>query len=248
MFASDNPSSHLADQFWAAMLLSLKSNVTQKKSTGVKKRKVGSGPTATHKKEEFKGLADAMRDILASHGEAADPRQRTDIVHVDGANTEQGLSLKDIQRALFRRFPTLFSHGFGVDSVRRMMVPPKRGTHAAKHYHSAVLARVGRKKNGKETARPNRHYHRSAQGLLFEFFTHFGQLSMSHDDMNIIQVGRPAVSRYHQCRKFFLQGRGFNFATHDFPSARYGIKCGGLMVLQPKGGSKSEGRERSNSA
>ena len=55
------------------------------------------------------------------------------------------------------------------------------------------------------------------------------------DDMNIIQVDRPAVSRYHQISKFFAEGEGPDYAVHDFPNAAYGIKLGGFMV---RGGHK----------
>ena len=55
----------------------------------------------------------------------------------------------------------------------------------------------------------------------------------SGDDMNIIQVGRPAVSRYHQNRKMFGNGKGINHEVHDFPNARYGLKLGGFMLLTP---------------
>ena len=44
--------------------------------------------------------------------------------------------------------------------------------------------------------------------------------------MNIIQVGRPAVSRYHQINKFYAEGEGPDYAVHDFPNAAYGIKLG----------------------
>ena len=57
--------------------------------------------------------------------------------------------------------------------------------------------------------------------------------------MNIIQVGRPAVSRYHQIRGFYAKGHGPNFAVHDFPSALYDIKMGGFMI---RGGFKSPGK------
>ena len=63
--------------------------------------------------------------------------------------------------------------------------------------------------------------------IIDEFFASYGQLIMSGDDMNIIQVGRPAVSRYHQVVGFYPVGEGPNFAVHDFPNAEYGIKLAG---------------------
>ena len=58
--------------------------------------------------------------------------------------------------------------------------------------------------------------------------------------MNIIQVGRPAVSRYHQIHKFDPVGEGPDFAVHDFPNAQYGIKFWGIYVQEWR---QSEGGE-----
>ncbi len=58
----------------------------------------------------------------------------------------------------------------------------------------------------------------------------YGQVNISGDDMNIIQVGRPAVSRYHQQNRFFIEGGGTNFEVHDFPTAELGLKLGGFMA------------------
>jgi hypothetical protein len=66
--------------------------------------------------------------------------------------------------------------------------------------------------------------------VITEFLHSFGQLLISGDDMNIIQVGRPAVSRYHQTNKYYAEGEGPNYAVHDFPNAKYGIKLGGFMI------------------
>ena len=72
---------------------------------------------------------------------------------------------------------------------------------------------------------------RSQVGLVLECMVYFGQLCLSGDDMNTIQVGRTAVSRYHQQRRFFSDGVGLNFRTHDFPHAWAGVKLGGFMVV-----------------
>ena len=67
--------------------------------------------------------------------------------------------------------------------------------------------------------------------LLQEWHAFHGQVNMSGDDMNIIQVGRPAVSRYHQTRKFYMKNEGVNYDAHDFPSSELGLKLGGFMML-----------------
>ncbi|XP_070176491.1 uncharacterized protein [Littorina saxatilis] len=55
------------------------------------------------------------------------------------------------------------------------------------------------------------------------------------DDKSKIGVGRPAVSRYHQLRKFFVAGDDPNYNDHDFPTPGYLICPSGYMVIsQPK--------------
>ena len=77
--------------------------------------------------------------------------------------------------------------------------------------------------------------------MITEFMTSFGQINVSGDDMNIIQVGRPAVSRYHQIKQLYPEGQGPNFSVHDFPNAEYGIKLGGFMI---RGGHKVKAGSR----
>ena len=62
--------------------------------------------------------------------------------------------------------------------------------------------------------------------------------------MNIIQVGRPAVSRYHQIHKFDPVGEGPDFAVHDFPNAKYGIKFRGIYVQEALSGDKVKGEKK----
>ena len=81
------------------------------------------------------------------------------------------------------------------------------------------------------------YFARTQQRTMQEFFAYFGQPNFFGDDMNIIQVGRPAVSRFHQQRGFFFEGKGYDHAVHDFPVAELGIKMGGFMLL---GGTRAE--------
>jgi hypothetical protein len=47
--------------------------------------------------------------------------------------------------------------------------------------------------------------------------------------MNIIQVGRPAVSCY---RELFLTNMSVNYDVHTFPTSQFGLKLGGFMLLE----------------
>ena len=47
-----------------------------------------------------------------------------------------------------------------------------------------------------------------------------------------IGVGRPAVSHYHQLKKFFISGDDPDYRDHDFPTPGYLICQSGYMVIQ----------------
>ena len=124
-------------------------------------------------------------------------------------------------------------------SVARVFHPPRRGTHAAKTYHAAVDVRVGSKRNDARKLTHDTHWARSGMKLLQEWTAFHGQINLTGDDMNIIQVGRPAVSRYHQHRKFFLTNMGVNYDVHDFPTSQFGLKLGGFMLLEEEAGAQA---------
>ena len=50
--------------------------------------------------------------------------------------------------------------------------------------------------------------------------------------MNKLHVGTPAVSKYHQLKRFFLSDEGPDFADHDFPLRGYLITPSGYMCLE----------------
>ena len=56
-----------------------------------------------------------------------------------------------------------------------------------------------------------------------------------------IGVGRHAVSRYHQLKKFFIAGDDPDYRDHDFPTPGYLICLSGYMVIQhPQSGNTQD--------
>ena len=53
---------------------------------------------------------------------------------------------------------------------------------------------------------------------------------VSTDNMNKIRYGAPAVSRYHQIRKIYMENDAPQLSDHDFPDLYKTIPCG-LMIL-----------------
>ena len=138
----------------------------------------------------------------------------------------------DALQHLWDTVPGLYQAGLSKDTVARMFVAPRKGTHAATNYVGAVDARVANKRNNASTCDHNTHWARVQVKLLMEFQAFHQQLNFSGDDMNVIQVGRPAVSRYHNTRKFYMTDEGVDYEVHDWPTAELGLKLGGFMLLK----------------
>jgi hypothetical protein len=165
----------------------------------------------------------------------ADLKRRKDTAQV-------GFSLVDAQQHCFEKVPGLWEHGFDVRTLHHLFMPPCAKTHASAGYKGLINARVAHKKNSYREGGEGVHYARAQQKAIAELFALFKQPNYSGDDMNIIQVGRPAVSRYHQNRRFFPEGEGYNHAVHDFPVAELGIKLGGFMLRGGKASLQSRPR------
>ena len=149
-----------------------------------------------------------------------------------------GFKLQEALDYLFSKIPGLYEYGFSKDSLHRMCVAPRKGTIRGRSFYGVVIAKVAPKRNSARPMPELTHYGRAQNKIIKEWFEFYGQPRFSGDDMNIIQVGRPAVSRYHQNRKLFLQGHGINHDVHNFPSAEMGLKLGGFMLLHRDGGMK----------
>ena len=67
-----------------------------------------------------------------------------------------------------------------------------------------------------------------------ELFQQFHQLRLSCDDKNKVNVGTPAVSRYHQIATFFLCGSEPNFIDHDFAYGNSKIIPSGYLIMSEK--------------
>ena len=107
-------------------------------------------------------------------------------------------------------------------------------------YKSLLKARVPKKDNsGTFNEHPDRHFCASQVKGAVEFGVKFQYetLLVSSDNMNKVNVGVLAVSRYHQLQHFF--------PDHDFPSMNSKITPSGYLVLKPRNSQKLRHRARS---
>ena len=80
------------------------------------------------------------------------------------------------------------------------------------------MARVPKKDNSAQASQhEDLHYTRAQVAYVNEMMETYGAICLSCDDKNKINVGTPAVSRYHQLSKFFLQGDAPKYYNHHFP-------------------------------
>lgn len=142
-----------------------------------------------------------------------------------------GFRLIDALKHVCDQVDGLYESGCSLDTIHRLMQPPRQNNIASHNYHGIVKARVANKRNNSRQISEGTHWGRSQQKILKEWHKSNGQLNWTGDDMNIIQVGRPAVSRYHQQRRFYMADEGPDHEVHDFPTSELGIKLGGFMAL-----------------
>ena len=217
-----------AGRYWLAMIAA-QSAAAKEKMAATRQTAGGSRPGAGRpaKKETFPGIAPCLEEFAAGHDYQADRRRRS---HETRA---EGFRLVDALHHLYEKFPELYEAGMSKDTVARIFTAPRKKTVAGGKYYAAVNARVAPTTNNARLENEATHFARTQQKLLREWHAFHGQPCASGDDMNIIQVGRPAVSRYHRNRKYFRGGKGIDNDVHDFPNARYGLKLGGFMLLAP---------------
>ena len=160
---------------------------------------------------------------------SAHPKRRDDSARTGG------FRFSDALHELEKEVPGLYEAGMRRSATRYLFQAPRKGTREAANFHGVTAAKVPRKRNddGGPGQGEGTHAARAQQKLFKEFQMLVRQPCISGDDMNIIQVGRPAVSRYHQVRRLFGAESGPNYETHDFPLPELGIKLGGFMVQNP---------------
>ena len=142
-----------------------------------------------------------------------------------------GVTLEQIRKHLVDNIPGL---KISLKSVHLLLRAPRKGTHAADGCKRGVDARPGVKDNSNRKSHPDQHHCASQVKTAREFGSdHKSQcVTLSCDDKSKIMMGLPAVSRYHQLRKFFVQIDSPQCNDHDFPVPRYLISPYGYMVIE----------------
>ena len=176
-------------------------------------------------------MAKCALEFLQQHGWSAQERRHSSIAN------SVGVSLESLRNHLLATVPGLKEKGISRTTVHQLLLPPRQKSHNAARYHSIVQARVPGKRN-EEASHEHQHVHHCAAqvNLCMEFAAeHYDEImSFSCDDMNKINIGAMAVSRYHQIRRFFVAGDEPNYPDHDFPLKNNKIIPSGYLCLTSK--------------
>ena len=184
---------------------------------------------------KFPQIIDEVAEFIKQHGFAAQNRRRTDIGY------SCGVTIKQIQTHLYKTFPDLKQHKMSLSTIRRMFEAPNKHFKAAERYKGLLNVRVGTKQNAYREYHPDAHYLFARNKMRREFASLFSQdiAILSVDDMAKVKVGAPAVSRYHQIKRLFLDNDRPNLNDHDFPVPGYLLNVSGHMFLESKDFSES---------
>ena len=164
--------------------------------------------------QQFPDIVTLVTDFLQAHGFAAEARRRSCI------GNAMGVTLAGIQEHLKAKIPQLKERGISRTTIHELLVAPRKGTRNAKRYHGLVAAKVPGKDNSLRKRHIDSHFAFAQINYVVEFSSMFESdcAVLSCDDMNKVNVGSLAVSRYHQIGKFFpvddtsLQGPRFSLS------------------------------------
>lgn len=204
-------------------------------ATSQKKKRAGRNRIA----DKFPTVVEVALKFIQEHSFSAHVKRRQDTASC-------GVSLGQIRHHLLDSIPGLKEHGMSKRSVHRLMEPPRKGTRAAAGYYSLINARVPKKQNNLVKEHSDIHYCRAAVKLFAEMFEEFSNetILLSADDMNKLNVGTLAVSRYHQIEKFFMKDDSPDYLDHDFPEGNAKLNPSGYMILQHPHDPGRKGRPR----
>ena len=183
-----------------------------------------------------------VTDFLQQHGFAAQSRRRS------ATGNALGVSLAEIRSHLLKTVPALRACGISRTTIHELFVAPRAGTRNAQRYHAVTQARVPGKDNSLRKVHADSHFAFAQVQYLMEFSATFPECCViSCDDMNKVNVGTLAVSRYHQINRFFPVNDAPQYPDHDFPYRNSKIIPSGYMIITAKDQHQSNHHRRARS-
>ena len=141
--------------------------------------------------------------------------------------------IKQARDHLLENVPGLLDHDSSLTTVKRLFNAPNKGYKASARYKGHVNCRIGIKDNSYREFHPDAHYlfarNKQRRDLASLFTPETAVLSIN--DMAKVKGGTPAVSRYHQIKRFFPNGDMPNLNSYDFSVSGYLLNVSGYMFL-----------------
>ena len=181
----------------------------------------------------FPELVECASNFIKDHSFAAHSRRR------ETTGTGTGLCLNDLKNHLLEHVPGLKEHGISCDTIHHLMVPPRKNSGRAHRYKGLIDAKIPKKRNDYREDSENQHFLFARVKYREEFVAKYEEecCFYSCDDMNKLRLSpSPAVSRYHQQFRFFMQDDQPNLNDHDFPNPGYLLVPSGYQRLEIKDG------------
>ena len=178
--------------------------------------------------EIYPEIVTTVTDFIQSHGFSAQSRRRSSV------GNSMGVTLAEIQTHIIKHIPELKARGLSRTTVHELMVAPRKRARNAQRYRELVQSRVPGKDNSLRKAHEHGHYASAQVKYAKEFCQAFPEdtVHLSCDDMNKVNVGVLAVSRYHQVGRFFPLNEKPCSPDQDFPFKNSKIIIpSGYMVL-----------------
>ena len=177
---------------------------------------------------KFSELVDVTANFIKKHGFSAKYRRHNE------TTSSSGVTIKQVCDHLLENVPGLLDPNISLTTVRRLFNAPNKGYRASARCKGHVNCRIGIKDNSYREFHPDAHYlfaRNKQRRELAALFTHETAV-LSIDDMAKVKVGAPALSRYHQIKRFFPNGDMPNLNDHDFPVPGYLLNISGYMFLE----------------
>jgi hypothetical protein len=170
-------------------------------------------------------MHEQLLDQGDEHGHStAESKRRT-------STSNLGVTVQKVQQHLRMRMGDFPASGISMSTIRRLMMPPNKSTHAASYYKKLIDAKPPPLSNNFRNSSGDAHYANADILMTAEYFALHGQLALCLDNMNKIKVGALAVSRFHRISRLFLKGTEPDYEDHDFPTPGYLITCSGVLEL-----------------
>ena len=175
----------------------------------------------------FPSIPDVATEFIKSHGFCAQERRCTSTI------TSSGVTINEIREHLLKNIPGLKEHGINKQTFRWLFKLVRKDNDVAVCYKGIINATIAKEDNTGRAHKGDSHFVLSYLRLRRELVECFREETtiVSTNNMNKIRYGAPAVSRYHQIHKIYMNDAP-QLSDNNFPDSYKTIPCGLIDVVK----------------